>query len=115
MTASLLPPWADALNKRVQAYKDQIDARRALTKHDPAADTLEWVASDLERLLAEQLDPTKELTVAGYAEKVGVRASTVRRWIHRGELPARPTSRGPMIAASAERQPRARTRAAAAA
>lgn len=104
---SFLPPWAEALEKRIAAYRAQIEQRRELSKHDPAADTLEWVVADLARLLAEQTDPTKELTVAAYAAARGVRPSTVRRWIHRGELAARPTSRGPMIAASAERQPRA--------
>lgn len=79
-------PWHIEMERAAESYANEAERRRALSRHDPVADTLDWVAADL-RVRAKTLgDPTARWTVEQYAAEHGVSPQTVRNWIHAGEL-----------------------------
>ncbi len=77
-----------------EGWRSEARRRRAITKTDPAADTLEHCASELESVV-DQLDrDTLFLSTVEFAELHHVTPQTVRTWIRRKELPAATTADG---------------------
>lgn len=60
--------------------------RRKVSSVDPVADTTEYWAADLERLLDDMDRKYATVTAAQYAKIHGGVPSSVRRWCERGEL-----------------------------
>lgn len=94
--------WRIELERAISSYRAEAAQRRKLSKHDPAADALEYAANDLELRIRVLTDPTAERTPEEYAAEKGVSAQTVRNWINAGRLPARKVGRSFRIASSAE-------------
>lgn len=90
--------------KIARDWKDEAQRRRRLSAHDQAADVLDYCAAELVEQMRPFEDPTTLLSVATFAEMRGVNSQTVRNWIHRGELDARPSGRGWLIPRGAERR-----------
>lgn len=87
-----------------RTWADEAKKRRAISKTDPVADTLEYCAGELEsRLRAVQDD--NRLSVEQYAKlpHVDVTPQTVRGWIRTGQLQALDTPKGYRIAPDAKR------------
>lgn len=99
-------PWHSEIERAASSYRQEAEQRRKLSKHDPAADALEYVAADLLERARVLADPTQLRTVEEYAAEHGVSAQTVRNWIHAGTLEARPEGRGWRIPAGAIRRAR---------
>lgn len=87
-----------------RTWREEVERRRAISKADPIADTLEWCAGEVEQQLRtiERAAPT--MTVEQYASAHHVTAQTVRGWC-RDELlaGARMTPKGWTIPADARR------------
>lgn len=96
--------WHAEIERACAAYRQEAEQRRRLSKHDPAADALEYVAADLTQRARILSDPTALLTVEEYAGEQGVSAQTVRNWIRTGQLEARAEGRGWRIASGTTRR-----------
>jgi hypothetical protein len=64
----------------------EVSRRRAVTAVDPVADTTEYWAGDLERMLNDMSRRYATVTPKEYAQIHGGVPSSVRRWCERGEL-----------------------------
>lgn len=87
-----------------RGWKDEAARRRAISKADPIADTLEWCAGEVEQQLRGAQSSVQTLTVEEYAKAHDVTPQTVRLWC-RDELlsGARMTPKGWAIPADAQR------------
>lgn len=81
---------------RTVARDWQLEAqkRRAISKVDQVADTLEYCASELGARLATIEHESEWMTVRDYARQEGVTSQTVRTWIRTGELAATAGAKG---------------------
>jgi hypothetical protein len=75
------------LKGKVEEMRAEVARRRAITSIDPAADTTEYWAADLSRLLTDMSRKYATVTAREYAQIHGGVPSSVRRWCERGELP----------------------------
>ncbi len=89
-----------------KSWADEAKRRRAMSRHDPIPEILDYCAAELVEKLKPFDDPTTLLTVDAYAELHDRTPQTVRNWINRGELEAREGPRGWLIPRSAVRKRR---------
>lgn len=95
--------WHREIERAADSYRKDAVSRRRLSKHDPVADALEYVAADLEERASRLADPTALRTVEEYAAEHDKAPQTIRNWIHAGELEHVSDARGFMIPAGAQR------------
>jgi hypothetical protein len=50
--------WQREIERAAESYRKDAESRRRLSRHDPVADALEYVASDLEERARILADPT---------------------------------------------------------
>jgi hypothetical protein len=74
------------LTGKVEEMRADVSRRRTITSVDPVADTTEYWAADLARLLADMKRKYATVTAKEYAQIHGGVPSSVRRWCERGEL-----------------------------
>jgi excisionase family DNA binding protein len=82
------------IRKRVDSWKTEVSQRRAITPHDPVADTFAYCAKDLEETIKLVEKSTPTFTTRQFAQLKGVRDGTVRKWIDAGELEAHKNGAG---------------------
>lgn len=85
-------------------WSKEVERRRRVTKADPVADTLDYVAGELTVELAQLREDCRTLTPEQYGALKGVSAQSVRNWIRDGELEALRGARGWLIPAAAARR-----------
>lgn len=83
-----------AVRGAVESYRDEAKKRREISKTDPVADTLEYIAADIAERLKEAEAASETLTVEQYARAEGVSVQTVRAWIRTHQLTATQTGKG---------------------
>lgn len=98
--------WHREIERAAATYRQDAAARRRMSKHDPVADTLEYIADDLEERANRLADPTSLRSVEEYAAEHSVAPQTVRNWIHAGELESVPDAKGFKVPAGAVRSRR---------
>lgn len=74
------------LKGKVEEMRADVSRRRIITAVDPVADTTEYWAADLTRLLDDMRRKYATVTAKDYAQIHGGVPSSVRRWCARGEL-----------------------------
>lgn len=99
---------ADAIAGTIESvardWRAEAERRRGISATDPVADTLAYCAGELvNRVHALTFVVKDGQTVDAFAAKHDVTAQTVRQWCRRALVPAQLTSRGWIIAATAER------------
>lgn len=104
--------WHLEFERAARSYGDEAERRRLLSKHDPVADALDYIAADLLERARVLADPTALRTVEEYAAEQLVTPQTVRNWIHAGELEHTEDARGFRIPAGAMRRRKEREHAA---
>jgi len=90
---------AQSCERLAADWEHDARARRRLTPHDLAADTLDYCASALRQALVQVAEAFVELTTAEYAALHGKKEPTVRRWCASGAVRARRSGRTWLIAA----------------
>lgn len=83
-----------AMEQQAKSWRDEATRRRAISRADAIADTLDYCAGELTARLQDVRAVTEELTVEQFAHLESVTPQTVRTWIRDGRLAARPTARG---------------------
>ena len=96
--------WQREMERAAASYRKDAESRRRLSRHDPVADTLDYIAADLEERANRLADPTSTRTVEEYAAEHGKSPQTIRNWINAGELEATDGPKGFQIPAGALRQ-----------
>lgn len=98
--------WHREIELAAQSYRDEAEQRRRLSKVDPVADALDFVAADLKKRVEVLAAPTATRSVEEWAAEQNppVSAQTVRNWIRAGELEAFEDGRGYKIPIDARRQ-----------
>jgi hypothetical protein len=104
--------WHREMERAAETYRQDASSRRRLSKHDPVADTLEYIAADLEERASRLADPTALRSVEEYAAEHNVAPQTVRNWIHAGELESVSDAKGFKVPAAAIRHRRRPSRVA---
>jgi excisionase family DNA binding protein len=84
----------DVAEGAVESWREEVLRRRAITTIDPIADVFLYCASDLEQRLAKAKESKPTYTTREYAGVKGVRDSTVRKWIQKGQLEATKNAAG---------------------
>jgi hypothetical protein len=96
--------WHREMERAAETYRQDAASRRRLSKHDPVADTLDYIAADLEERAGRLADPTSLRSVEDYAAEHNVAPQTIRNWIHAGELESVSNAKGFQIPSGAVRQ-----------
>lgn len=94
-------------------WEEEAAKRRAISRHDPVADTLSYCAADLVEQLRVVDAPGAMRTVEQFATDACVTPQCVRNWINRGELTAMRTPHGWRIPRTASRRRPSRSEGAA--
>lgn len=74
------------LRGKLTEMKAEVTRRRSVTAVDPVADTTEYWAVDLARLLEDMDHKYSTVSAAEYAKIHGGVPSSVRRWCEHGEI-----------------------------
>lgn len=86
-----------------RTWREEVERRRAISKADPVADTLEYCAGEVEQQLRTIERAAPSMTVDQYARAHNVTAQTVRGWCRSEQIPgARQTPKGWLIPADAK-------------
>lgn len=91
----------NALFDRAEAlatsWTEAAKQRRAMIPNDPAADIIDYCASEMLEVLSRAAHDDEEISVADYAALHHRSPSTVRRWCSAGVIASRPNGRGYLI------------------
>lgn len=84
----------------VKDYKDEASRRREISKVDPVADAIDYIAGDLvQRIENARIADGEWLTAKEYGAQPDVHRTeqTIRAWIRAGQLPAKMTPNGYLV------------------
>lgn len=98
--------WQTDIERGLELLAGQVEARKAISAHDPVADGIEYARREIARRVEELTAPGRFLSPAewGASQPKRVDEQTVRRYIQRGELEFTNGARGYLIPAGAVRR-----------
>lgn len=93
----MIEEMLDSFAAIAKGWREEAGRRRRVAATDPAADTLDYTAAELEKHIELTRASTARLTVEQFARLRDVSDQTVRNWIKWKWLPAEDGPRGYLI------------------
>ncbi len=97
--------WLREIETGLDQLAEECRRRKGISQVDPVADGIAYATGEIRTRLLALAAPGQELSPAewGAEQDPPVTEQTVRNWIRAGELPARKSAKGSLVAANAVR------------